>query len=58
MDVFMGERADLVFHNKIISEIAIKRIIIKILGFRQATITSISLRVNDLLTISSKGWLV
>nr|YP_009972397.1 RNA polymerase beta'' subunit [Distemonanthus benthamianus]QNH82525.1 RNA polymerase beta'' subunit [Distemonanthus benthamianus] len=31
---------------------------VKILGFRQATATSISLGIDDLLTIPSKGWLV
>nr|YP_009135517.1 RNA polymerase beta'' subunit [Raddia brasiliensis]AIM53692.1 RNA polymerase beta'' subunit [Raddia brasiliensis] len=31
---------------------------IKILGFHQATTTSISLGIEDLLTIPSKGWLV
>nr|YP_010163295.1 RNA polymerase beta'' subunit [Kotschya aeschynomenoides]QRI61087.1 RNA polymerase beta'' subunit [Kotschya aeschynomenoides] len=31
---------------------------IKTLGFRQATATSISLGIEDLLTIPSKGWLV
>ncbi|KAL4301330.1 hypothetical protein AHAS_Ahas17G0290100 [Arachis hypogaea] len=31
---------------------------VKTLGFRQATVTSISLGVDDLLTIPSKGWLV
>nr|AGC38238.1 RNA polymerase beta'' subunit [Cryptochloa strictiflora] len=31
---------------------------IKTLGFHQATITSISLGIEDLLTIPSKGWLV
>ncbi|RYQ91949.1 hypothetical protein Ahy_B09g098021 isoform A [Arachis hypogaea] len=76
MEVLMGERADLVFHNKVIGGTAIKRLIsrlidhfgmaytshildqVKTLGFRQATVTSISLGVDDLLTIPSKGWLV
>ncbi|KAL5698410.1 DNA-directed RNA polymerase [Ranunculus cassubicifolius] len=31
---------------------------VKTLGFRQATTTSISLGIDDLLTIPSKGWLV
>ncbi|RYR03291.1 hypothetical protein Ahy_B06g082161 [Arachis hypogaea] len=31
---------------------------VKTLGFRQATVTSIFLGVDDLLTIPSKGWLV
>nr|QWX20280.1 RNA polymerase beta'' subunit [Hippophae neurocarpa] len=31
---------------------------VKTLGFRQATVTSISLGIDDLLTIPSKGWLV
>nr|YP_010423464.1 RNA polymerase beta'' subunit [Laportea medogensis]USG96937.1 RNA polymerase beta'' subunit [Laportea medogensis] len=31
---------------------------VKTLGFRQATATSISLAIDDLLTIPSKGWLV
>lgn len=31
---------------------------VKILGFQQATATSISLGIDDLLTIPSKGWLV
>nr|QFG71218.1 RNA polymerase subunit beta'' [Mammillaria zephyranthoides] len=31
---------------------------VKTLGFQQATATSISLGIDDLLTISSKGWLV
>nr|YP_010744343.1 RNA polymerase beta'' subunit [Begonia cavaleriei]WET57734.1 RNA polymerase beta'' subunit [Begonia cavaleriei] len=72
----MVERADLVFHNKVIDGTAIKRLInrlidhfgmaytshildqIKTLGFQQATATSISLGIDDLLTIPSKGWLV
>nr|YP_010690580.1 RNA polymerase beta'' subunit [Cartonema parviflorum]WBU14290.1 RNA polymerase beta'' subunit [Cartonema parviflorum] len=72
----MAERADLVFHNKVINGTAMKRLIsrlidhfgmaytshildqIKTLGFRQATATSISLGIDDLLTIPSKGWLV
>lgn len=31
---------------------------IKILGFQQATKVSISLGIDDLLTVPSKGWLV
>nr|QVX29417.1 RNA polymerase beta'' subunit [Leptolobium dasycarpum] len=72
----MAERANLVFHNKVIGGTAIKRLInrlidhfgmaytshildqVKTLGFRQATVTSISLGIDDLLTIPSKGWLV
>nr|AZP74193.1 RNA polymerase beta' subunit [Astelia pumila] len=72
----MAERADLVFHNKVIDGIAMKRLIsrlidhfgmaytshildqVKTLGFQQATATSISLGIDDLLTIPSKGWLV
>nr|YP_010263558.1 RNA polymerase beta'' subunit [Cymbidium bicolor subsp. pubescens]UIX54057.1 RNA polymerase beta'' subunit [Cymbidium bicolor subsp. pubescens] len=72
----MAERTDLVFHNKVIDGIAIKRLIsrlidhfgmaytshildqMKTLGFQQATATSISLGIDDLLTIPSKGWLV
>nr|YP_009771249.1 RNA polymerase beta'' subunit [Smithia erubescens]QIT01951.1 RNA polymerase beta'' subunit [Smithia erubescens] len=72
----MAERANQVFHNKVIGGTAIKRLIsrlighfgmaytshildqIKTLGFRQATATSISLGIDDLLTIPSKGWLV
>nr|YP_008145956.1 RNA polymerase beta' subunit [Glycine dolichocarpa]AGO44487.1 RNA polymerase beta' subunit [Glycine dolichocarpa] len=72
----MAERANLVFHNKVIGGTAIKRLIsrlidhfgmaytshildqVKTLGFRQATDTSISLGIDDLLTIPSKGWLV
>nr|YP_010629543.1 RNA polymerase beta'' subunit [Begonia microsperma]WBN96499.1 RNA polymerase beta'' subunit [Begonia microsperma] len=72
----MVERADLVFHNKVIDGTAIKRLIsrlidhfgmaytshildqIKTLGFQQATAISISLGIDDLLTIPSKGWLV
>nr|YP_009715704.1 RNA polymerase beta'' subunit [Zenia insignis]QGL08816.1 RNA polymerase beta'' subunit [Zenia insignis]QHN56569.1 RNA polymerase beta subunit [Zenia insignis]QIT02106.1 RNA polymerase beta'' subunit [Zenia insignis] len=72
----MAERANLVFHNKVIDGTAIKRLIsrlidhfgmaytshildqVKTLGFRQATATSISLGIDDLLTIPSKGWLV
>nr|QJX68236.1 RNA polymerase beta'' subunit [Commelina communis] len=72
----MAERADLVFHNKVINGTAMKRLIsrlidhfgmaytshildqIKTLGFHQATATSISLGIDDLLTIPSKGWLV
>nr|UDP58405.1 RNA polymerase beta'' subunit [Kielmeyera appariciana] len=76
MEVLMAERANLVFHNKVIDGTAIKRIInrlidhfgmaytshildqVKTLGFQQATATSISLGIDDLLTIPSKGWLV
>nr|YP_009111656.1 RNA polymerase beta' subunit [Apios americana]AHI95785.1 RNA polymerase beta' subunit [Apios americana] len=72
----MAERANLVFHNKVIGGTAIKRLIsrlidhfgmaytshildqVKTLGFHQATVTSISLGIDDLLTIPSKGWLV
>nr|YP_009674296.1 RNA polymerase beta'' subunit [Xerophyta schlechteri]QDK59294.1 RNA polymerase beta'' subunit [Xerophyta schlechteri]DBA11183.1 TPA_asm: RNA polymerase beta' subunit [Xerophyta viscosa] len=72
----MAERADLVFHNKVIDGAAMKRLIsrlidhfgmaytshildqVKTLGFHQATATSISLGIDDLLTIPSKGWLV
>nr|YP_010865398.1 RNA polymerase beta'' subunit [Cymodocea rotundata]WGT74306.1 RNA polymerase beta'' subunit [Cymodocea rotundata] len=72
----MAERANLVFHNKVIDGTAMKRLIsrlidhfgmaytshildqVKTLGFRQATATSISLGIDDLLTIPSKGWLV
>ncbi|KAL2901492.1 DNA-directed RNA polymerase subunit beta'' [Bienertia sinuspersici] len=31
---------------------------VKTMGFQQATATSISLGIDDLLTIPSKGWLV
>nr|YP_010899285.1 RNA polymerase beta'' subunit [Polygonatum campanulatum]WHN63532.1 RNA polymerase beta'' subunit [Polygonatum campanulatum] len=76
MEVLMTERADLVFHNKVIDGTAMKRLIsrlidhfgmaytshildqVKTLGFQQATATSISLGIDDLLTIPSKGWLV
>uniref|UniRef100_UPI003001167F RNA polymerase beta subunit n=1 Tax=Aspidistra maguanensis TaxID=2917571 RepID=UPI003001167F len=76
MEVLMAERADLVFHNKVIDGTAMKRLIsrlidhfgmaytshildqVKALGFQQATATSISLGIDDLLTIPSKGWLV
>nr|ADD31155.1 RNA polymerase beta'' subunit protein [Meliosma aff. cuneifolia Moore 333] len=76
MEALMAERADLVFHNKVIDGTAMKRLIsrlidhfgmaytshildqIKTLGFQQATATSISLGIDDLLTIPSKGWLV
>nr|YP_010144330.1 RNA polymerase beta'' subunit [Fagopyrum leptopodum]QQL92649.1 RNA polymerase beta'' subunit [Fagopyrum leptopodum] len=76
MEVLMAEGANLVFHNKVIDGIAMKRLIsrfidhfgmaytshildqIKTLGFQQATATSISLGIDDLLTIPSKGWLV
>nr|YP_009532520.1 RNA polymerase beta''subunit [Echinacanthus attenuatus]AYA72981.1 RNA polymerase beta''subunit [Echinacanthus attenuatus] len=72
----MAERANLVFHNKVIDGTAAKRLIsrlinhfgmaytshildqIKTLGFQQATTTSISLGLDDLLTIPSKRWLV
>nr|YP_010293975.1 RNA polymerase beta'' subunit [Paepalanthus alpinus]ULQ67269.1 RNA polymerase beta'' subunit [Paepalanthus alpinus] len=72
----MAERADMVFHNKVINGIAMKQIIsklidhfgmgytshildqVKTLGFHQATTSSISLGIDDLLTIPSKGWLV
>nr|YP_010272405.1 RNA polymerase beta'' subunit [Astilbe chinensis]UKE80396.1 RNA polymerase beta'' subunit [Astilbe chinensis] len=76
MEVLMAERANLVFHNKVIDGTAMKRLIsrlidhfgmaytshildqVKTLGFQQATATSISLGIDDLLTIPSKGWLV
>nr|YP_010939830.1 RNA polymerase beta'' subunit [Nothapodytes nimmoniana]WLG31388.1 RNA polymerase beta'' subunit [Nothapodytes nimmoniana] len=76
MEVLMGERANLVFHNKMVDGTAMKRLIsrlidhfgmaytshildqVKTLGFQQATLTSISLGIDDLLTIPSKGWLV
>nr|YP_010873570.1 RNA polymerase beta'' subunit [Justicia latiflora]WGV34876.1 RNA polymerase beta'' subunit [Justicia latiflora] len=72
----MAERANLVFHNKVIDGTAMKRLIsrlidhfgmaytshildqVKTLGFQQATVTSISLGIDDLLTIPSKRWLV
>ena len=72
----MEERADLVFHNKVIDGAAMKRLIsrlidhlgmaytshsldqVKTRGFQQATATSISLGIDDLFTITSKGWLV
>uniref|UniRef100_UPI00315D7A9D RNA polymerase beta'' subunit n=1 Tax=Plantago erecta TaxID=197803 RepID=UPI00315D7A9D len=72
----MAERANLVFHNKVIDGTAMKRLIsrlidhfgmaytshildqVKTLGFQQATSTSISLGIDDLLTIPSKRWLV
>nr|YP_010233181.1 RNA polymerase beta'' subunit [Centranthera grandiflora]QSX28384.1 RNA polymerase beta'' subunit [Centranthera grandiflora] len=72
----MAERANLVFHNKVIDGTAMKRLIsrfidhfgmaytshildqVKALGFQQATATSISLGIDDLLTIPSKRWLV
>nr|YP_009540195.1 RNA polymerase beta subunit-2 [Ricotia aucheri]AYQ22198.1 RNA polymerase beta subunit-2 [Ricotia aucheri] len=72
----MAERANLVFHNKVIDGTSIKRLIsrlidhfgmaytshildqVKTMGFQQATATSISLGIDDLLTIPSKGWLV
>nr|URP30643.1 RNA polymerase beta'' subunit [Fagopyrum esculentum subsp. ancestrale] len=76
MEVLMAKGANLVFHNKVIDGIAMKRLIsrfidhfgmaytshildqVKTLGFQQATATSISLGIDDLLTIPSKGWLV
>nr|YP_009388760.1 RNA polymerase beta' subunit [Ocimum basilicum]YP_010936478.1 RNA polymerase beta'' subunit [Ocimum x africanum]QJF59292.1 RNA polymerase beta'' subunit [Ocimum tenuiflorum]WGU19558.1 RNA polymerase beta'' subunit [Ocimum basilicum var. basilicum]WNK76023.1 RNA polymerase beta'' subunit [Ocimum basilicum var. purpurascens]ARU77231.1 RNA polymerase beta' subunit [Ocimum basilicum]UVF35890.1 RNA polymerase beta'' subunit [Ocimum basilicum] len=72
----MAERANLIFHNKVIDGTAMKRLIsrlidhfgmaytshildqVKTLGFQQATATSISLGIDDLLTIPSKRWLV
>nr|YP_009429524.1 RNA polymerase beta subunit [Daphne kiusiana]YP_010258787.1 RNA polymerase beta'' subunit [Daphne kiusiana var. atrocaulis]ASW34725.1 RNA polymerase beta subunit [Daphne kiusiana]UIX23214.1 RNA polymerase beta'' subunit [Daphne kiusiana var. atrocaulis] len=72
----MAERANLVFHNKVIDGTAIKQLIsrfidhfgmaytshildqVKTLGFQQATAISISLGIDDLLTIPSKEWLV
>nr|QXE45922.1 RNA polymerase beta'' subunit [Haloragis erecta] len=72
----MAERANQVFHNKVIDGTGMKRLIsrlidhfgmgytshildqVKTLGFQQATATSISLGIDDLLTIPSKGWLV
>nr|YP_009435742.1 RNA polymerase beta'' subunit [Monopsis alba]ATG25744.1 RNA polymerase beta'' subunit [Monopsis alba] len=72
----MAERANLVFHNKVIDATVMKRLIsrlidhfgmaytshildqVKTLGFQQATATSISLGIDDLLTIPSKRWLV
>nr|YP_010624014.1 RNA polymerase beta'' subunit [Goniothalamus tamirensis]WBF98300.1 RNA polymerase beta'' subunit [Goniothalamus tamirensis] len=72
----MAERADLVFHNKVIDATAMKRLIsrlidhfgmaytshildqVKTLGFQQATATSISLGIDDLLPIPSKRWIV
>nr|YP_010270589.1 RNA polymerase beta'' subunit [Patrinia rupestris]UJY97521.1 RNA polymerase beta'' subunit [Patrinia rupestris] len=72
----MAERANLVFHTKVIDGTAMKRLIsrlidhfgmaytshildqVKTLGFQQATATSISLGIDDLLTIPSKRWLV
>nr|WBR76047.1 RNA polymerase beta'' subunit [Ceratostigma minus] len=76
MEVLMAEGANLVFHNKVIDGIAMKRLIsrlidhfgmaytshildqVKTLGFQQATATSISLGIDDLLTTPSKVWLV
>ncbi|CAN6458784.1 unnamed protein product [Victoria cruziana] len=76
MEVLMAERADLVFHNKVIDGTTMKRLIsrlidhfriaytshildqVKTLGFQQATATSISLGIDDLLTTPSKRWLV
>ncbi|KAK4394424.1 DNA-directed RNA polymerase subunit beta' [Sesamum angolense] len=76
MEVLLAERANLVFHNKVIDGIAMKRLIsrlidhfgmaytshildqVKTLGFQQATATSISFGIDDLLTIPSKRWLV
>nr|YP_010294571.1 RNA polymerase beta'' subunit [Xyris pauciflora]ULQ68709.1 RNA polymerase beta'' subunit [Xyris pauciflora] len=72
----MAERADLVFHNKVLNGTAMKLLIsrlidhfgmaytshildqLKTMGFHQATVTSISLGIDDLLTIPSKRWLV
>nr|ULQ68392.1 RNA polymerase beta'' subunit [Xyris indica]ULQ68629.1 RNA polymerase beta'' subunit [Xyris indica] len=72
----MAERADLVFHNKVLNGTAMKLLIsrlidhfgmaytshildqLKTVGFHQATVTSISLGIDDLLTIPSKRWLV
>nr|QNK04147.1 RNA polymerase beta'' subunit [Adenophora triphylla] len=72
----MSERPNLVFHNKVLDGIAMKRLIsrlidhfgmaytshildqVKTLGFKQATATSISLGIDDLLTLPSKRWLV
>nr|YP_011008993.1 RNA polymerase beta'' subunit [Asyneuma japonicum]WPV76246.1 RNA polymerase beta'' subunit [Asyneuma japonicum] len=72
----MSERANLVFHNKVIDGTAMKRLIsrlidhfgmaytshildqVKTLGFQQATAISISLGIDDLLTLPSKRWLV
>nr|YP_009437009.1 RNA polymerase beta'' subunit [Grammatotheca bergiana]ATG27385.1 RNA polymerase beta'' subunit [Grammatotheca bergiana] len=72
----MAQRANLVFHNKVIDGTVMKRLIsrlidhfgmaytshildqVKTLGFHQATATSISLGIDDLLTIPSKRWLV
>nr|YP_010702905.1 RNA polymerase beta'' subunit [Campanula carpatica]WCO10185.1 RNA polymerase beta'' subunit [Campanula carpatica] len=72
----MSERANLVFHNKVLDGTAMKRLIsrlidhfgmaytshildqVKTLGFQQATVTSISLGIDDLLTLPSKRWLV
>nr|ATG24600.1 RNA polymerase beta'' subunit [Lobelia fervens subsp. fervens] len=72
----MAERANLVFHNKVLDGTGMKRLIsrlidhfgmaytshildqLKTLGFQQATVTSISLGIDDLLTIPSKRWLV
>nr|YP_010028699.1 RNA polymerase beta'' subunit [Melampyrum roseum]QOS49449.1 RNA polymerase beta'' subunit [Melampyrum roseum] len=76
MEVLMADRANLIFHNKVIDGTAMKRLIsrfidhfgmaytshildqVKTLGFQQATVTSISLGIDDLLTIPSKRWLV
>nr|YP_010961709.1 RNA polymerase beta'' subunit [Tongoloa tagongensis]WNH40154.1 RNA polymerase beta'' subunit [Tongoloa tagongensis] len=76
MEALMAERANQVFHNKVIDGTAMKRLIsrlidhfgmaytshildqVKTLGFQQATATSISLGIDDLLTIPSKRWLV
>ncbi|KAF1879742.1 hypothetical protein Lal_00039756 [Lupinus albus] len=59
----MAERANLVFHNKINSSFRNCIYIThsgssKDFGFHHAIATSISLRIDDLLTIPSKGWLV
>ncbi|KAH0446985.1 hypothetical protein IEQ34_024177 [Dendrobium chrysotoxum] len=68
MEVLMAERTDLVFHNKVIDGTAMKRLI-SILRYhfgmaytshildQRATATSISLGIDDLFTIPSKGWL-
>ncbi|RZC75665.1 hypothetical protein C5167_051152 [Papaver somniferum] len=74
MEVLMVERADLVIHNKATDAIKrlISRLIdhfgmaytshildqVKTLGFHQATATTISIGIDDLLTMPSKGWLV
>ncbi|KAH0446761.1 hypothetical protein IEQ34_024387 [Dendrobium chrysotoxum] len=60
MEVLMAERTDLVFHNKISfrNGIYITYPGSSDLGFQRATATSISLGIDDLFTIPSKGWLV